>query len=150
MARSLQEMNAPMELWDSLSGRVNERFLSMISNVRGYLHSYLYDSDRYIHSIDVFLKTFSSFNTKIDTDQIIKNITVCFDVRKALAKIIGTRTDVSGSSRLGHLYSAGCSSIWRCSRNDDDRSSENDGTVSLRYKVQFCINQYDHYFMTFS
>jgi hypothetical protein len=38
----MQEMNTPIELWDAIHGRVNEKYLSMIRNVRSYLHRYLY------------------------------------------------------------------------------------------------------------
>ncbi|CAK9251645.1 unnamed protein product [Sphagnum jensenii] len=136
MARSLQEMNAPIELWDSLSGRVNERFLSMISNIRGYLHSYLYDVEHPIPSFDVFLKIMSELNTKTDPVQIVNNIISCYDVRAALSRIIGIKTDISGSSRLVRLYSAECDSYWRCARFTSIKTPGADGSVALKYKME--------------
>jgi hypothetical protein len=136
MSRSLQEMNTPIELWDSLSGRVNERFLSMISNVRGYLHAYLYDVDPHIISIETYLSIFGGFNEKTSPDRIIDNIRACHDVWKPLKQIIGVKRDMSGASRLIHLYSKECDSFWSCSKS----SSNEDSILFLKYKV--CKLQY--------
>ena len=94
MARSLQEMNTPLELWDAKSGRVNERYLSMISNIRGYLHSYLYEVDKKIPSFDTFLSIFSGFNVKTLPKLIIENIYECYEIRVGLSKVIGVKTGV--------------------------------------------------------
>lgn len=132
IARSLQEINAPVELWDPLSGRVAERFLSMVSNIRAYLHSFLYNYEPSTASFESFLQLFSGLNRKTDPMQIVHNIDACHDVRVGLSKIIGTKVDISGASRLAHLYSTEASSLWKCTLN---LTSGSDCVIALKYKV---------------
>lgn len=143
MARNLQEMNAPIDLWDHASGRINERFLSMISNVRSYLHSFLYATDAENLSYDTFLNIFSELNTKTKPETIIANIQTCYAVRTSLSKIIGVNTDFSGLGRISYLYSVECNSFWRCTKYMSKASSAPTGTsagmegsVVLRYQAQ--------------
>jgi uncharacterized protein YlaI len=143
IARSLQEMNAPMELWDSRSGRINEKYLSMISNVRDYLYAYLYTSDHRVATFEMFLSIFASMDMKTGA-LIMENIRTCSEVRAALAKVIGVKTNLSGSSRLVKLYSPELESTWRCQRVIGVAHSNTlvavsgggtDTSVALRYKI---------------
>jgi hypothetical protein len=142
IARSLQEMNAPVELWDSRVGRINEKYLSMISNVRDYLYAYLYTVELRVGTFELFLTIFATMDMKTSS-LIIENIKICHDVRLALAKVIGVKTNLSGSSRLVKLYSEESYSIWRCQRSSGAavsalkgvNSSVSDSSVSLRYTV---------------
>jgi hypothetical protein len=137
MARSLQEMNCPLDLWDAASQRVNEAFLSMISNIRSYLHTYLYRAEHQVDSFDMFLEIFSELNAKTDPNQIIRNISKCSEVSGSLTHIIGVKTDSTGSSRLTQLYSEECNSTWRCMRTVHGQSTAgSDGTVVLRYQTE--------------
>jgi hypothetical protein len=143
IARSLQEMNAPIELWDSKAGRINEKYLSMISNIRDYFYSYLYAAEYKVSSFDRFASIFSCMDTKTGESLIIDNIVACYEVRLALAKVIGVKTNLSGSSRLVKLYSEESNSIWRCQRSTGSatstlaglNSSGSDCSVSLRYTI---------------
>ncbi len=146
LARSLQEMNAPIDLWDYLSGRVNERYLSMVSNIRSYLHAFLYETEPLAESFDMFVKVMSELNTKTSPEQIIGNLDACTEVRVSLGKIIGVKTDFSGSSRINFLYSPDCASIWRCAKSTSSTNSvtkEGSGSVVLKYKVIDGIAKHD-------
>lgn len=143
IARSLQEINAPVELWDPLSGRVGERFLSMISNVRAYLHPFLYEYDPASATFDTFLQLFSNLNAKTDPIQIVHNISACNDVRQGLSKIIGTRVDISGTGRLMHLFSPEASSIWCCGISPSSADANgSESFITLRYKVMTLVFSY--------
>lgn len=144
IARSLQEMNAPIELWDSKVGRINEKFLSMISNVRDYLYAYLYTTEHRVPTFEMFAAIFSAMDMKTSF-LIMENIRTCDEVRTALAKVIGVKTNLSGSSRLVKLYSEESSSIWRCQRSAAAGSGNvavagggglgSDSSVALRYTI---------------
>lgn len=145
MARSLQEINAPPELWDALAGRVSERYLSMITNVRSYLHPYLYSGDQAIDSLELepFVEIFSSLNSKIDHAVIVANLDECGSVSEQLSQLICSNSSTVGSSRLARLYNIASGSVWLCSKSRSSEavyaaaaSADDDVSISLRYQVR--------------
>ena len=121
-ARGLQEMNTPIELWDSANGRVNDKFLSMLRNVRSYLHGYLYaELPSAEWSFDDFINVFTSVNKKTVVSVICKNIEECGKklILKALQQVVGCSAAKAGLSRLVRLYDTGCRSSWICRTGEE-------------------------------
>ena len=120
MARSLQEMNCPADVWDArmVPGRINEKYLSSVSNVRDYLYVYLYTEEPILTTAESFFHLFSSLDNE-HANLIADNLATCFPVRASLASIVGIQSSAvaSGSSRLTKLYSTECASYWRCQHN---------------------------------
>ena len=119
-ARGLQEMNTPIELWDAVHARVNEKFLSMLRNVRSYLHAFLYSAKPEIESINDFINVFTNMNSKTDVSVICKNVIECGKpaILKALQQVVGSSAEKAGLSRLVRLYDTDCHSMWICRSTD--------------------------------
>ena len=131
-ARGLQEMNTPIELWDSANGRVNDKFLSMLRNVRSYLHGYLYaELPSADWSFPDFINVLTSVNKKTVVSVICKNIEECGKkvILKALQQVVGCSAAKAGLSRLVRLYDTGCRSSWIC-RNGEEMESGDAPTTS--------------------
>jgi hypothetical protein len=124
-ARGLQEMNTPIELWDAVNGRVNEKFLSMLRNVRSYLHTFLYSTKPEIESFNDFINVFTNMNSKTDVAVICKNIVECGKpaILKALQQVVGSSAEKAGLSRLVRLYDTDCHSTWICRSFDASKGN---------------------------
>jgi hypothetical protein len=116
IARSLQEMGAPRELWNRAANRIDDKYFAMISNVRSYLYSYLYNSGEIMSSFDEFLTIFSELNPD-KTQQIIENMAVCSSVCTALQQIIGIKSKTGAGANvqiIDQLYALDSKSTWCC------------------------------------
>lgn len=137
MARSMSQELAPAELWDSASGRVNERYLSTVGNVRSYLHTYLYKCTQPCESWSEFVEVFSQLNPD-ETRKIVEDMGYCSDSRvlAALQTFIGK--DVSASSRLQILYSPVSEAKWVCAvkAGAPGRGSVDSGTATVCFTYQ--------------
>ena len=132
-ARGLQEMNTPIELWDSVNGRVNDKFLSMLRNVRSYLHGYLYaELPSAEWSFPDFINVFTSVNKKTVVSAICRNIEECGKkvILKALQQVVGCSAAKAGLSRLVRLYDTGCRSSWICRTGEEVESGAAPSTSS--------------------
>lgn len=105
MAMGATEMDTPVELWDSMTGRVNEKLFSMLRNVRSYLHSYLYFSkEEYFETISLFVNVFGCLNASVDPGIISQNIVSCKNVYTAFSQVIDGNNGGVAHARLGQLY----------------------------------------------
>lgn len=132
IALGLQEMECPPDLWDAKSKRVNERYLSMLRNIRSYLYKCLYEYPAESKSFASFVSLYSSFNRAMNAGGIASNIRECHDVLEGLMQIIQNNSESASQSRLMQLYSVKFDSQWRCMYSNHQ---VNDCTLYLYYNA---------------
>lgn len=134
MAMGKTEMECPLELWDSVSGRVNEQFLSRLRNIRSFLHKYLYNNDN-IRTVDTVIKLFGQLNENVDPLAIAANIASCENVCTPLMSLIEVRGYSEGAvpSRLLQLYNPAHSAVWVLNIDDSAITGNTDDVLKLNY-----------------
>lgn len=139
VAMGLQEMQCPTELWDSAHCRVDEKYFSMMRNIRSYLYAFLYDYPIQLHSVASFVNLFGHMNVSMDPSNIASNIQECNNLREALIQVIQCDVDAASSSRLMKLYDPQCSSNWVCVEDTLNGTSKDkdDNIMYLEYTARF-------------
>lgn len=109
------EMECPIELWDEQpgrAGRVDEQKLSMLRNVRSYLHEFLYRPVDLFLSFAAFLDTMAGYRYGPDASQITENLRVCFTLRHPLEELLGSTAETAAPNRLIQLQQPKRAAVW--------------------------------------
>ena len=114
IALGLTEMECPSEIWDTTSNRVDEKYISMLRNIRSYLHVYFYEYPVKLQSFDSFVFIFGSLNVSMKPDVIAQNIIDCGEVRQALMEVINFTSEGASTNRLMKIYERETASFWSC------------------------------------
>ena len=135
VALGLSEMECPTEIWDSTSNRVNEKYMSMLRNIRSYLYDYFYEYPIKLHTFDSFIFIFGGLNTSMKPEIIAQNISECGVVRQALMDIVNFTSEGASSNRLMKIYEPSMNSAWSCSAasHDSDIFSSDEHDLHLEY-----------------
>eukprot|EP00339_Tiarina_fusa_P012556 CAMPEP_0117006680 /NCGR_PEP_ID=MMETSP0472-20121206/6824_1 /TAXON_ID=693140 ORGANISM="Tiarina fusus, Strain LIS" /NCGR_SAMPLE_ID=MMETSP0472 /ASSEMBLY_ACC=CAM_ASM_000603 /LENGTH=1949 /DNA_ID=CAMNT_0004708219 /DNA_START=485 /DNA_END=6331 /DNA_ORIENTATION=+ len=144
LAMGKGEMECPASLWEEepgKPGRVSEEKLSMVSTVRGYLHSLIYRLQVYFDDFSDLVKVLRDLRPT--DDNVISSLRISVEHVSALMELLDDNKGQAAPDRLLSLHQEQkrttwcCSNVFDASLKDDNHDNEDNtvGQVWLEWTV---------------